>query len=96
MTADDDPVERRLRDLAERTRQHRVPQGLEERALARLRAHAELPGFWEVAWQTLRRSLPIAACAAAIMLVLAIWQDRRAAEAITTSQDAIDFEARLP
>ncbi len=91
-----DPVETRMRALANRTADVALPGGLEARVLARLGRAASFT-WVDLAWAALRRAVPVAVVAAAVAVVFAWIENHDLVEAMSRSRDAgFGFDARDP
>jgi hypothetical protein len=88
---DREDIDQRLARLAGATRALRPSAGFSARVRQTIDAEAVL-GFWENAWFSSRRLLPVAAIAAALAVGWAVQVDRSVDDELATSYASVGFE----
>jgi hypothetical protein len=88
--SDPEDIEQRLARLAGATNQLRPSAGFSARVQQAIDAEA-LPGFWENAWFSSRRVLPVAAIAAALAVGWAVQVDRSVDDELATSYASVEL-----
>jgi hypothetical protein len=84
-------LDQRLARLARSTEALRPSAGFAARAMAAVEAQAT-PGFFEHAWFSSRRILPVAALAAALAVGWAVQVDRSTDDELATSYASVELE----
>jgi len=88
--SDPEDIDQRLARLAGATHPLRPSAGFSARVLQAIDAEA-LPGFWENAWFSSRRLLPVAAIAAALAVGWAVQVDRSVDDELATSYASVEL-----
>jgi hypothetical protein len=89
--SDQEDIDQRLARLTGATHPLRPSAGFSARLSAAIAAEA-LPGFWENAWFSSRRLLPIAAVAAALAVGWAVQVDRSVDDELATSYASVELD----
>ena len=84
-------IDQRLARLAGATYAVRPSAAFAARVMQAVHAEA-VPGFWENAWFSSRRLLPVAAIAAALAVGWAVQVDRSVDDELATSYASVGFE----
>ncbi len=88
---DREDIDQRLARLAGATHTLKPTLSFSARVMQAIDAEA-VPGFWENAWFSSRRLLPIAAIAAALAVGWAVQVDRSVDDELATSYASVGFE----
>jgi hypothetical protein len=88
---DQEDIDQRLARLASATHALRPSAGFAARVWQAIDAEAR-PSFWENAWFSSRRLLPVAAIAAALAVGWAVQVDRSVDDELATSYASVGFE----
>jgi hypothetical protein len=84
-------IDQRLARLASSTEGLHASTGFSARVMQAIDAEA-LPGFWENAWFSSRRLLPVAVIAAVLAVGWAVQVDRSVDDELATSYAAVGFD----
>ncbi len=84
-------IDRRLARLRGATEALHASSGFSARVMEALAAEAA-PGFWEQAWLSSRRLLPVAAIAATLAVGWAVQVDRSVDDELANSYASVGFE----
>jgi hypothetical protein len=84
-------IDQRLARLSGATNAARPSAGFSARVMQAVDAES-VPGFWENAWFSSRRLLPVAAIAAALAVGWAVQVDRSVDDELATSYASVGFE----
>jgi hypothetical protein len=84
-------IDRRLAHLSSATQAVRPSAGFSARVMQAIDAESA-PSFWENAWFSSRRLLPVAAIAAALAVGWAVQVDRSVDDELATSYASVGFE----
>ena len=84
-------IDQRLARLARKTEALRPSAGFSARVMSAVAAEAA-PSFWENAWFSSRRLVPVAAIAAALSVVWAVQVDRSVDDELATSYASVELE----
>ncbi|MEO7033547.1 MAG: hypothetical protein ABI548_06705 [Polyangiaceae bacterium] len=88
-----DDIDQRLARLSGETNALRPSVGFSARVMQAIEQEApRAPNFWENAWLSSRRLLPVAAVAAALAVGWAVQADRSVDNELATSYASVEFE----
>ncbi len=93
---DQESIEQRLARLSASTEAVRPPPGFSANVLAAIdaaeRNAPRLPGFFDTAWLSARRLVPVAAVAAALAVTWAVQVDRTVDDDLATTYASLGLE----